>query len=215
MPTDLGPLATVQFSAPTGNVIGVSRYPDADPSHDTTYWLFKTLTGDSFLEGSAPTDAVTLLTPALLSTRPSLPFSLGAPALANLTRGLYYYDPEPSRAPERSYLSWYDPGMARWRCWWWSGMTPQAMELTGVNHRVDAILTTGELFSTEGDTGRVYARDGTLRVTFPLSGMNFIEERFINGTPCLLFSQYLFYDDSGWVTIYSIPTKDLDSLKAW
>jgi hypothetical protein len=205
--------ALAQFGS--GNVICVSRYPTAGSSSESTYWLFMT-SGGTFLEGAAPTDAVTALAPTLLGTRPPTPYSLGASVPTVLPRALYYYDPEPSRAPERSYLSWYDTGKKRWQCWWWSGgVAPTPTELIGVNHRVDAILTTGELFSTEGDTGRVYARDGTLRVQFPLTGMQFVEERFISGTPRLLFSQYLSYDRSGWVNVYSIATKDLDSLKAW
>jgi hypothetical protein len=216
-PTSLGGstgMPTLVFGT-TGSVIGVSRYPTADPSQDITYWLFKALGADNFREGNAPVTATGIVSLAGLSTRPNAPYSLGATAPTGLLRALYYYDPEPSRAPERSYLSWYDQGKARWRCWWWSGMTPQAAELAGVDHRVDAVLTTGELFSAEGDTGRVFASDGTVRVMFPLPGMHFVEERFVNGTPRVLFSQYLFYNNSGWVNIYSIATKDLDSLKAW
>jgi hypothetical protein len=137
------------------------------------------------------------------------------PDAAALNRALYYYDPDTTRTPERSYLSWYDTAKSRWRCWtWWSVSPWEGQELTGIDHRVDAVLSTGELFSTEGDEGRVYGRDGTLAASFPLTGLSFIEEASIDGTLRVLFSQYMYMNNSAWFAVYSIPTADLDTLKA-
>jgi hypothetical protein len=212
-PQPLGSLA-MTTTGTTGDVIGVARYPQKDPALDCTYWLLKT-SGNLFLELRAYTPPSYANPPSELPTRPGPPaYSLGTGMpFDGLSRGLYYYDPEPSRAPERSYLSWYDQARAQWRCWVWSGAVPFGpTELTGVVNRVDAVLTTGELFSTEGEVGRLYTRGGVLRTTFPLTGMRFIEESYINGEARVLFSQYLYFNGRPSFNVYSIPTTDLDTL---
>ncbi len=222
-PQSLSGAATASLGL-SGDIIAVGRYAANEPSAETTYWLFRTPSGSSFLEASSAVstaNAVSAPTLTALASRAGTPYALGSGIpVSSLTRALYYYDPEPTRAPQRSYLSWYDPAQGRWRCWaWWAvGASPsawQGTELAGVDHRIDALLTTGELFSTEDDTGRVYGADGTLRTSFPLTGLSFIEEAWLNGTPRVLFSQYLYAGKSPWFVIYSIATSDIGALSAW
>ncbi len=212
VPQDLGGLA-MTITGMTGDVIAASLSPQSDPVIDYTYWLFKAGAVDQFMEMQSFTNASGVWAPTVLSPRPGPPYTLGPGMPAGLTRVLYYYDPAPSRTPQRSFLSWYDEANARWRCWTWWGVSPwQGKELTGVSHRVDALLTTGELFSTEGDVGRLYDRDGALAATFPLTGLRFVGEYYVDGTPRVLFSQLLFYDGRPWFNVYSIPTAGMSAL---
>ncbi len=195
----------------TGKVIGVSIPPStsaADPAFllaqvDGTGNLFE------FSMSMAPS-TLTFLSP----TRGSAPYDLtwlGLPG--TIDRVQYFYD----SATQRSYLSTYDapPGQDTWRCWWWSDVTAgHGGELTGVDHRIDALLSTGELFSTQDDTGRVYGSDGTLLAEFPLAGLTFIDERIIGGVAKLIFSQSLSYNGQQRFNIYSIPTANVKTLAA-
>jgi hypothetical protein len=193
-----------------GKVIGVSL-PASTSAADTACFLAEDVTG-SFLEYSMTMTAAFL--GAATPIRGSSVYNLALPGLPlDVDRVQYFYDPSASR----SYLSWYDAsaGQNKWRCWSWSDTTAgHGVELTGANHRIDALLSTGELFSTEDSTGRVYGSDGTLLATFPLTGLIFIDERFVNGTARLIFSQSLFYARQARFNIYSIPTAGVKTLAA-
>ncbi len=199
------------FSGVPGDVIGLSRYPQPDTSTDATYWLCTTGTPDQYAEMGSFVSSSGVAAPFTLPTRPAgAGYPLGSEMPLGLTRAMYFYDPEPTRAPQRSYLSWFDSANGRWRCWTWWAVNPWGgKELTSVDRRIDALLTTGELFSTEAETGWLFSSDGTLRTTFSLAGLRFIGESYVGGTALMLFSQGLYFDNQAWFTVYSIPTKDL------
>jgi hypothetical protein len=99
--------------------------------------------------------------------------------------------------------------------WVWIDAVPTHWRLTAVDHRIDALVTTGELFSTEGNIGRVYdptTPTGSLEAEFPLNDLRFIGEVYVGGTPTLLFSQALWYNNQVTFNVYSIPTSKLKSL---
>ena len=62
----------------------------------------------------------------------------------------------------RSFASFFSGG--QWVCWQLSTATL----MTGITHRVDAILTTGDLLSTEGGTLRLYDSSGAGTSCTPL-----------------------------------------------
>jgi hypothetical protein len=193
----------------TGTVIGIS-VPSSSSPPDTAYFLARQDgTGKSLEYG------MTMVPAGLAFAGATHGFSVydlsqfGVPLTVD--RVQYFYNP----AAARSFLSWYDAstGQNRWRCWTWSNVTAgSGGELVGVDSRIDALLSTGELFSTEDDTGRVYGSDGVLLAAFPLTGLTFIDERSVNGTVRMIFSQSLFYGRRPSFNIYSIPTADLKSL---
>ena len=85
-------------------------------------------------------------------------------------------------------------------------------------HRPSALMdfsATGEIFSTEGNVGRVYnptTPGGSLEATFSLNDLRFVGEVYIGGTPTMLFSQALWFNNQVSFNIYSIPTSNLKSL---
>jgi hypothetical protein len=150
-----------------------------------------------------------------------LPLPSGMTFPPGTTRVMYFYDEnqpgDPARLPNRSFMSWFDAASGSWRsCAWWeipatgSG-TFSSIELP-IDHRIDALLTTGQLFSTEGGTGRLYDRDGNLLATFPLGNLAFIGEQYVGGVPRCYFSQCLIYDRTQHFNVYWIRTDKLATL---
>ena len=86
---------------------------------------------------------------------------------------------------------------------------PTYSQLTNIGTRIDDLLTTGELLSTQGNTANVYdptTATGTLEATFPLGDLRFVGEVYIGGTPTVLFSEALWYGQQLTFNVYSIPT---------
>ncbi len=81
-----------------------------------------------------------------------------------------------------------------------------------IDHRVDAMLSTGQLLSTEGGTGRLYDRDGTLLAAFPLGNLRLLSEEYVGGVARIYFSQYLEFNNSGHFNVYWIRSDALATL---
>jgi len=113
---------------------------------------------------------------------------------------------------------WNSPlSPGNWSTWVWidNASPPTHWQLSGIGNRIDDLLTTGELFSTEGNVGRVFdpkTPTGTLEATFPLSDLRFIGEMYIGGTATMLFSHALWAGRQLSFNIYSIPTADIKTL---
>ena len=139
---------------------------------------------------------------------------------SGLTRMVYFYDDnaaaDPARVDNRSFGSWYDTPSASWVTWaWWETPTGSGMfssKQLPVTHRLDALLSTGQLFSTEGGMGRVYDRDGNLQATFPLGNLTYIAEEYVGGAARCYFSQCLVYNRQLHFNVYWIRTDQLASL---
>jgi len=137
------------------------------------------------------------------------------------SRVMYYYDEnqpgDPARLPNRSFASWYDTASGSWKsyAWWETPATGSgsfsSMPLP-IDHRIDALLTTGQLLSTEGGTGRLYDRDGNLLATFPLGNLAYIGEQYVGGAARCYFSQCLIYDHALHFNVYWIATDRLATL---
>jgi len=138
---------------------------------------------------------------------------------AGTTRVMYYYDDnqsaDPSRLPNRSVGNWFANGA--WQTWtWWE--TPSTGSGTFVSkqlpiaHRIDALLSNGQLLSTEGGTGRLYDRDGNLLATFPLGNLVFIGEQYVGGVARSYFSEALVYEKTLHFNVYWMATDQLATL---
>jgi hypothetical protein len=140
-------------------------------------------------------------------TAPSLP------PLPLLNRYLYYYNP----ATTTSYAESYTGG--KWVCYQWPDLpaTPTDLPiLTGVNHRIDALLSNGYLLSAEGGTLRLYDATGTGTevLAVSLSGLQFCYEAYVGDTPYAFFSLAMSVRNGRWAfKVYAIATSSLTDLQ--
>jgi hypothetical protein len=193
-------------------VIGASVYAGA-AGDDYMHWLGKsTSVSDNYIELGYSINSGGLGA----STKPR---GLGWYNLSfipdSATRVAYFYDPDPSRFPHRSFASWWDSGNNTWVCYAWEGpvsVPPTAHMQLPINHRLDALLSTGQLLSTEDGIGRLYSRDGDLKATFPLGNLVYLGEHFVGGVPRCYFSQSLVFDHTQHFNVYWIRTDELDTL---
>jgi hypothetical protein len=130
---------------------------------------------------------------------------------------MYYYDENPSvdsaRLPNRSYASWYDASAGSWKCaTWWGTSASDWKSLPAVTARVDALLSNGDLLSTEGGTGRVYDRDGVLLATFPMGSLVYLDEEYVGGAARAYFEQSFASDNLLHFNVYWINTDAIATL---
>jgi hypothetical protein len=194
-------------------VLGASFAP-VPGGNDVSYWLVYTAAG-LFQEMQ-----LTLMPPSLASavTNPNRTGSYALAFLPASNRIQYFYDinsaADPARAPNRSFASWYDAASGSWKCAAWWGTTGTGdWEMLPIDHRIDALLSTGELLSIEDGTGRLYSRDGALEASFPLGTLAFIGEEYIGSAAArVYFSQCLRYDNRLVFNVYWIPTSQLKGI---
>lgn len=200
------------------DVIGFGIYPTPSAiAFDTTYWLIRMRSTGMLREVAMNLDGVNLSTKNDTKAG-SLEFDI--PDLALETRCNYFFDPDPVRGPSldqmKSYVSWYDAATG-WKCVSWKGLaTVESAILPGITRRIDALLTTGRLLSTQDGIGRLYDSNGNEIAAFPLGGLRFVGERYVNGVPLVLFSLSRIvsedYSRSLYVDLYSITAADMEGL---
>lgn len=175
--TDLG-LATVPV------VVGLSVKATVMPAQERLHALVR--------EGSSFSEAEGFI------WDPTPPFAFAAtvaPVYAlpfldwNPRHVVYVRDSDPANF--RSFAQWIN-AEGRWITWTWQPPGPvNSTELTGIDHRIDTVLTVDPawgwhagsyLLSTEDDTGRVYRYDGSgsgvLVAEFGIGSLGFIGEMY-------------------------------------
>ena len=156
--------------------------------------------------GTGPGYAIDGVTHVLSASGAALP---GIPALtlpSPVNRFLYYYNP----ATTNNYAEYNLNG--QWVCYQWTPAAPVPVTLAGVTHRVDALLTSGELLSTEGGTLRLYDSTGTQELAVPMNGMQFSYEAYIGTTPYVFFSFPMSMKHGWGFNVYAVPTASMKSL---
>jgi hypothetical protein len=130
----------------------------------------------------------------------------------------YFYDEnqlgDAVRLLNRSFASWWDDSSGSWVSYaWWEqpAGTFHNMRLP-TNHRLDALLSTGQLLSTEDGTGRLFDRDGNQLALFPLGTLAYVGEEYVGGVARCYFSQCLIYDKRVHFNVYWIRTDQLSML---
>jgi hypothetical protein len=195
-------------------VLGASVSADPSPVFDMTHWLG--MQAGLYVEFSLQaSSAVPAPNPAPHGVGPyPLPFIPGG-----ISRCMYFYDEnqllDPARAPNRSFASWWDASNGGWVSYAWEGppaVPPATSMRLPIDHRIDALLSTGQLLSTEDGTGRLYNRNGNLLATFPLGNLVYIAEEYVGGIPRCYFSQALVYDQRVHFNVYWIRTDQLSTL---
>jgi hypothetical protein len=145
--------------------------------------------------------------PANLRSAISFPL----PFLDGVNRCLYYHN----SADGISYACFRSGGA--WRTYSWQGDLGITFKgLPGITARIDALLSTGELFSAENGIARVFSTDGegAELAHFPLGSLTFVFEGFSGGIARLYFTQSYVIDYGLRFKVLSIPSLDIKSLNA-
>ncbi len=202
-----GPMSAFTASASLTNsillaqtIIGGWDMPPAPGVQDTFAFLSETggvfSIGTSQLNGSATAFPAGGASTAITASLPGI------------TRSLYYFN----SATGASIASYFFA--AQWNCLQWVG-SGASTAMTGVTHRIDAVLSTGDLLSTEGGTLRLYdsTGTGTQVLAVPLNGLQFCYEAYIGSTPYAFFALAMPVSHGDWAfNVYAIPTSALRSL---
>lgn len=209
---DLTGQTTGDFGMGPYAAIGVSIIPTNNPAWDRAYMLLADTVTGLYREGSYHLQNAPVLSNNFNLRTAELDLVGYGVLPAGLQRVLYYYDSSSTNA----YAMW-NTG-SHWNCVKWTESPPTVplwQPMPGIDHRIDALLTTGELFSTEGDTARVYdptTSSGSLEAEFPLGNLRFIGEVYVSGTPLMLFSMAVWTNYQVNFNVYSIPTSQLKTL---
>ena len=187
-------------------VLGGAVEASTSTSADTAYWLVRDVPTSNYAEvtSSVTWTAITL---SLLRTS-GYPYAL---SFLDMNEAA-----DAARNPNASFASWYDTTAGKWVCYRWaeypvsSGIYPYVQ--LPIDHRIDALLSTGQLLSTEGGMGRLYDRDGNLLATFPMGTLRFLSEEYVGGVARTYFTQCLTYNNGVHFTTYWIATAELATL---
>ncbi|MGO9410881.1 MAG: hypothetical protein ACLQCB_09025 [Spirochaetia bacterium] len=108
---------------------------------------------------------------------------------------------------------WSYPYNGEWSCYQFTTGSSTAQTLPGVANRIDAVLTTGDLLSTQDGTLRLYDSTGSQQFSKPLNGLQFCYEEYIGSTPYVFFSLPLSLQHNDWAfNVYAIPTSSMRDL---
>ena len=87
--------------------------------------------------------------------------------------------------------------------------------MTGVKKRLDAVLSDGDLVSTEGGSLTLYdsGGSGTQVLSIPLHGLQFCYEAFVGSTPYVFFTLPMTTQKGAMLfSVFAIPTSGMRNL---
>ncbi|HTZ52432.1 MAG TPA: hypothetical protein VMF68_12270 [Spirochaetia bacterium] len=194
-------VAAASLSSFNGNgypVIGESVVPGVSGGPDSFQWLLSDMnpTTPSFTQISTTLQGTSQVFNNVSPTLIAMPFPPG------VARYMYY-------SQARSYLEYYSGG---WVCLdITSNLSP--VQLTGITHRIDALLTDGDLLSTEDDTLTLYDPNGSQLLTMPMGGLKFCYEAYVGSTAYCFFSLPMLQRHGNWIfAVYAVPTSQMRGL---
>ncbi len=81
------------------------------------------------------------------------------------------------------------------------------------SNRIDAVLTSGQLLSTQDGTLRVYDAGGNQLFSKPLNGLQYCYEAYVGSTPYVFFTLPMSLKQGQWVfNVYAIATSSIGDL---
>jgi hypothetical protein len=129
------------------------------------------------------------------------------PGLPTSNRSLYYHD-----QAANNYAQYYTGG--QWVCYQWTDAPTTPVILAGVTHRIDAVLSTGDLLSMEGGGLRLYDPSGSLLVSMPSGNLQFCYEAYIGALQYVFFTLTMKNPHGNFIfNTYAIPTSSMRSLR--
>jgi hypothetical protein len=200
-----GPLAlsagalTLTAAVGAGNqVLGEQVTPTVSGGTDTFNW-FET-NGTNFAETAPTLSGAANVFNALGAT------TFNALAVPAVNRFLYYTN------GSASYAEYHSGGS--WICYKWTPPLPASpVVLAGVTHRIDALLSSGDLLSTEGGTLRLYDATGSQVLSIPMGDLQFCYEAYVGTTPYVFFSLAINLGHGYWAfSVYAVPTSSMRGL---
>jgi len=209
-PGHLAPASMVNFSslfsaimsAPV--VIGAQYVPSSAIGGDSMYLLVRDGASGSLHEVGLVTVNFAGFS-GVTDTNGAYPLSFSL-MFAGVNRCQYYHD----AAAGVSYASFSAGGA--WQCWRWEAYGVNVRQITGINCRIDALLATGELLSTQDGVGRLFDPQGNLLTSFPFGALRYSMEAYVNGTATVFLSRSVVTSGTLSLELYSIPTSRLKSL---
>ncbi len=204
---------------PTVIAAGSSIYPlDNILTYDMQYFLGYAVETGTYIEIECRTDLS-----AGVTARTTLSSDFTLSPLPPDLRNVFYGHVMSGQ----SYLSYWSASEGKYKSYSWTPTTlgPPPMDptdlklLSGIQGRIDAVLSNGHLLSFEGNQCTAYGPAGNKLYDFPLGGLKFCYERqAADGQYKLYFSlaYWLYgYDekpDKLYVEVYAIPTANLANL---
>ena len=190
------PLNTV-FAAPLSTVLGVQVAPLMGGADVFNFLLWDG--GSSFGEGFTGVGGTVFAAGTPRTAEPALTVPV---------RRVFYYT---NASATLSYASYFVAGSG-WACNQWTSSTAP-VQLPGVKNRIDAVLTSGDLLSTEGGTLRLYDPNGSLVKSVSLGGLQFCYEAFVGTTPYVFFALTMDLGRGHWAfRTYAVPTSAMRGL---
>jgi hypothetical protein len=195
-----GPQTLTTVTLNVLHVVGAQTTPSPNGAADTFHWLdHDPVTLANFAElPDTLSGGATVFT--VLGTAP-----ITGPLVPSQNRYLYYTN------ASFSYASSFSGG--QWVCYQWPPLPSTPVILPGVTHRIDGLLTSGDLLSTESGTLRLYSAAGSQLYEVPLNGLQFCYEAYIGSTPYVFFSLPMQVSHGNWlINVYAVPTSSMRSL---
>ena len=188
----------------TGWILGITVPPSPDPLADTCFILARLsdVAPAAYVEVSAALDKNGLAA----TPTPYRPIPAGVfPFLDSVSRCQYFHN-----TASGTSIACIQSG-PEWRTYTWS---TTFRDLPFISDRIDALLSTGELFSTEDGIARLFSVEGNGQelASFPLGNLEYAGEAFSNGVARMYFTQSFVAGYRLRFYVYSIPTTDLKSL---
>jgi hypothetical protein len=207
VPTPALPTSTLTLSAfqvlntvfPADLVVGAQVSPNPG-AVDSFNFLVSDATTTTAADGTS-----------VLTTAPNVITPQGPPGVLPLTlpsgATRFFY----GKSGTLSYASNFLNGA--WQCIRWTTGTGSVTPLTRMTHRLDAVLTTGDLLSMEGGVLRLYDLSGNQLVARTVGSLQFCYEAYVGSVPYLFFSLALVNQHGDWTfSSYAIPTSSTRGL---
>jgi hypothetical protein len=190
-----GPATLTSYTGGVFSVIGEQVVPTVSGGPDNFRWFCSDGLGNF---SQVPTYSLAV-PPAVFNTNAVAGAPLAIPAV---NRYMYY------TTLVRGYAEYFSGG--QWVCYDISGAP---VILGGIRHRIDALLSTGDLLSTEGGAFTLYDPSGSQLFSVASDGLQFCYEAYIGSTPYVFFSLPMQVAHGNWLfNVYAVPTSSLRSL---
>ncbi len=140
----------------------------------------------------------------------------GVPVVLPVSQGCFYYHDPSTGAGGTGIVSQYWQG--RYLNYKWDDNNLNEPELLDIPYRIEALLTSSELFCRGDNMGMVYTQGGEEVSSFPMGALRFVYEIYDSASSAYKMIFVMPYsvgshdDREIYFKVYSIPTADIKEL---